>query len=190
MKKLRSIVLFSVALVVAGLALVSCGDDDNNEQVKEPSVAEQYAGVYSAIDNVNVNGSADADYNAKTENAVRYTVTANADGTINLAVPAESYKGLFAVGDISLGEYTISNIAWDASKNAFCRKYGKDGVTCHFTSSTMHIDKDYQLTADECEVVVTKDADSAGKLHVKNVFKMGKMPVTIYVSFDGSKIAK
>lgn len=190
MKKLRSIVLFSVALVMAGLALVSCGDDDNNEPAKEPTVAEQFAGVYSAIDNVNVNGSTEADYNVTTEDAVRYTVSANADGTINLTVPAESYKGLFAVGDISLGEYTISNIAWDASKNAFYRSYGKDGLTCHFTSSTMHIDKDYQLTADECEVTVTRDSGSAGKLHVKNVFKMGKMPVTIYVSFDGSKITK
>ena len=53
------------------------------------------------------------------ENAT-YTISKNADGTINVTSSKETYTGT-PMGNIVLDTYTISNLAFDAAKNAYFR---------------------------------------------------------------------
>lgn len=182
---------FLLAILAVGMTFVSCGDDDDDNNTIEvaPTLAEQYQGIYYGIDSLNVNDSTSSSWNAKTETQSGYTVVAHGN-TIDLTIPQESYKELNYVGDITIGSYTIKDIAWDSEKNAFYRNYAQDSITCHFTSSAMSsvypTGRDYVLSDASCEVTVRKDSE--GRLHVDNAFKMiRQMPVTIYIHFVGTK---
>lgn len=141
------------------------------------------AGTYAATDSINVGGSFPYLSAASDE----YTVTANSDGTINLAVPSQQYNGT-VMGDLTLSGYTIKDIAWSDSAQAFYRAYKNDSITFHFTAEkngTKSIDKDYIMDKDVCAVTVKLGDD--GKLYVNNNYQMGAMPFEIYGTFVGTK---
>lgn len=185
MKKLNLFPFLTILAVL--ISFTACGDDDNKEETH--TTAEAFGGTYGAIDSLNVNGSTEASWSSKTEDGVQYTVKANSDNTIDLTIPAESYKGLNMVGDITLSSYTIKNIPWVSSKGAFYLEYGSQNLPCTFTSSTMpRANKEYTLNSDSCRVTVSKDL-GGNRLRVSNTFRLSnKMPVTIYVTFSGAKI--
>lgn len=190
MKIFWSVFMFA-ALVMASFSLASCSDDDDdNAPVKTPSFAEQYSGTYTAIDSVNIMGSKDPNWAAKTDSAVNYIITASSDSAIDVTIPAEGYKGIFMVNDVSMGSYTIKNIAWNADSLCFYKKYGEtaaaEGLQLpDFSSTGMNIShKDYAF-AESSNIKVWKSAD--GKLKIINQFQPGRMPFPIYVIFSGTK---
>jgi hypothetical protein len=111
---------------------------------------------------------------------VTHQITVNADGTINVVVPEYSLEGT-QIGDLTLGTYTISNIAYDTEKGAFYRDYKDDGMTFHFNAvsgGTTTMDGDYPFTVGNIEV---KKTDSG--IRIVNNFQMGKMPFLITSTF-------
>lgn len=148
-----------------------------------------YAGNYTAVDSVNVGGM----FPYESSEAVTYKVSANADGTINLTVPAEQLNGT-VMGTLYLGSYTINNIAWDSDKNAYFKDYqAKEGVsdTVRFSFVAVNaagdttINNTYVMDKEYCQVTVSRGED--GKLHIENMYKMGSMPFQIYATFEANK---
>lgn len=188
MKKFWSVFMFA-ALVMAGFTLASCGDDDD-DNATPTWFSQQYSGAYTAIDSVNIMGSTDPMWGAKTGSAVTYIITAVSDSAIDVTIPAEGYNGIFMVNDVSMGQYTIHNIAWNADSQAFYKNYGKtaaaEGLELpHFSSTGMKIkDRNFAFSEDS-SIKVWKGAD--GKLNIINTFKPGTMPFPIYVIFSGTK---
>lgn len=129
------------------------------------------------------NGAVSVDVAGQTyvNNAVSYQVTANADNTVNIVVPAFDLPGTI-MGDLSLGGYTISNIAYDGQTGGFARDYKGDGLKMHLKAvkdGTTTMDSDYPLEQiGNIEVKFTK----AG-LTIVNNFQPGKMPYPITSTF-------
>lgn len=184
MKKLFTIVLLALAAFSSANAqtVTILKTDGTSEVLKaseiasitfEPakSAAETIAGTYTGKDSINVGGM--FPYYAEAEG--EYKITANTDGTINVTLPEEKFSQT-AIGDLVVGSFTVSNIAWDESAQAFVRNYSKDGIKFHFKSSTM--DNDYALDKDNCKMTVKSNAD--GTVTVLNTYQMGRMPFPIY----------
>lgn len=145
-----------------------------NNIVFEPAElteAQKIAGTYTGKDSINVGGM--FPYYAEAEG--EYKITANTDGTINVTLPEEKFSQT-AIGDLVVGSFTVSNIAWDESAQAFVRNYSKDGIKFHFKSNTM--DNDYALDKDNCKMTVKSNAD--GTVTILNTYQMGRMPFPIY----------
>lgn len=112
---------------------------------------------------------------------ITYKVTANPDGTLNLSLPEYQVEGT-PMGDLTLGAYTLKNIAYDEEKGAFYRLYG-EGVTEHLTAvrnGATTMDDDYELDASSY-IQVEKTENG---IKVINSFKPGAMPFPIVATFE------
>ena len=144
-----------------------------------PSPAVLISGNYNGTNTVVVGGT--YPYDAQ----INYTITTNSDSTINIVVPEYQLEGT-VMGDLTLGAYTISNIAYDEEKNAFYRQYGSDGLSQHLTvvkDGVTSMDQDYNF-AEESFVLI--ESTESG-IKVVNSFNLGRMPFPIVASFEGSK---
>lgn len=117
-----------------------------------------------------------------TEN-VDFVITKNSDNTINVLVPGFQLNKT-PIGDIVIGEYTVSNISFDESKGAYYRDYTKDGIKMDFTMVGQK--KNYEITKTGN---ITLKIDGS-KLTVTNNLCPGKMPVgDVAETFEGTASA-
>lgn len=176
---MKKSILFCMLLGAALFCFTGCSDDDDDPQ---PTAAELMAGTYAGIDSVNVGGM----WSYQAANSPKYTISANADGTINLVIPERTYNET-QVGNIVAGTYTISNIAYNATTNAWTRDYHADGIKGHVTiaGGMLTMDDDYALSDERCTVTITKDA--SGTVKVQNTAVYGKMPFQLTFTFAGKK---
>lgn len=117
-----------------------------------------------------------------TEN-VDFVITKNSDNTINVLVPGFQLNKT-PIGDIVIGEYTVSNISFDESKGAYYRDYTKDGIKMDFTMVGQK--KNYEIT--KTGDITLKIEGS--KLTVTNNLCPGKMPVgDVAETFEGTASA-
>lgn len=108
---------------------------------------------------------------------VTYTVTANEDGTINVVIPEYTLDNT-QIGNLTLGTYTISNIAYDEEKGAFYRDYTGDDLSFHFKvikDGNTTMDNDYTFT--QLGNITVKSVN--GTITIENNFQPGKMPFPI-----------
>ena len=196
MKKFFTLVIVSLLSAVAvqaqkvvinktdGSKVAFRADEIQSVQFAPASVADQFVGSYKGTDKISVA----IVFSYSTEEEVTYQITDNEDGTINLIVPAVTYKNTM-MGNLYLGTYTIPNIPYDATKKAFVKAYKADNIKFHFKvidgSGNVTKDQEYTFDKDVCKVTITKEAD--GKLKVSNSYQMGAMPMTIYGTFVGAK---
>lgn len=148
-------------------------------EITETPTAGQVAGTYKGVNTVVVGGM--YSYTAEVE----VNVTANADGTVNFTWPEYKLTGT-VMGDLTLGTYTIPNLAWDADKGGFFADYSDAGINMHFKAvqgGTAIMDKDYTLG--KTSTVLVKVTDKG--ITVENPFKLGAMPFPIVATFDGAK---
>lgn len=144
----------------------------------EETIADTYAGTYSGMNSVTIGEK----WTYST--GIDYVITANQDGTINLQVPEYTLTGT-VMGDMTIGAYTVSNIAYDESKKAFERDYSQDGISLHVkavNNGVTSMDGDYTM-GEGCNVVIEKTDQG---LKVVNAFKMGAMPFLIVATFTQS----
>lgn len=184
MKRLSSILLFA-SIMLAGLTLASCGDDDNDDKTTAlKAIADQYAGSYTATDSLNVATR----WGYHSDSQVTYRITANDDGTINVTVPAETYQNT-QVGNLSIGSYTISNISYNVL-TGYTKAYKGDGVSTTFQAvspdGTVTINPGtYEFSDDACVISVNRSA--TGQITIANVYKLGKSPMIVYTVFKAAK---
>ena len=90
------------------------------------------------------------------------------------------------MGDLTLGAYTVSNVAYDQERGAYYRDYSADGLTFHLTAvnnGATTMDNDYDFTRlGTIEVKATE----AGGVSVVNTFQPGAMPFPVESVFEGN----
>ena len=79
-----------------------------------------------------------------TSPTVGYKVTANEDGSINVTTSEEKYTGVPMVGNLTIGTYTVKNLAYDKATNSFSRDYSSDDLKVYLKSEggLMSLNKD------------------------------------------------
>lgn len=189
---------FASALILAAAAfqasadtevfVVSLNDGTTQEfrvdQIKEMTfkvkAEDSVAGYYYGTNTVVVGGQ--FTYNV----ALGNTITENADGTINLAIPEYQIPAT-VMGDLTLGAVEIKNIAFDKDQNAYYRMYSGDGLTQHFKAEkdgNVTMDKDYNFTEGSYVKITVNENKS---ITVENSFKLGAMPFPIVATLLGEK---
>ena len=120
-----------------------------------------------------------------TQTDITYGIEDNGDGTINVVIPGFQLSGT-VMGDLTLGAYTVSNVAYDAERGAYYRDYSADGLTFHLTAvnnGATTMDNDYDFTRlGTIEVKATE----AGGVSVVNTFQPGAMPFPVESVFEGN----
>lgn len=148
----------------------------------EASAASKVAGNYTGTTSLKVSvvpGSF-------TSATVEYKVTANEDGSINVTASEEKYTGVTMMNNLTLGTYTVKNLAYDKATNSFSRDYSEDGIKVHFkaTGGMMERDEDYAF-GKTSKMTVTLAED--GTLTITNNYQVGRMPFPISATYTGKK---
>ena len=158
------------------------GGTDITWHYAEASAASKVAGSYTGTTSLNVGGK----FGPFTSATVEYKVTANEDGAINVIASEEKYTGVTMVGNLTLGTYTVKNLAYDKATNSFSRDYSEDGIKVHFKTNggSMKKDEDYAF-GKTSKMTVTLAED--GTLTITNNYKIGAMPFPISATYTGKK---
>ena len=148
----------------------------------EASAASKVAGNYTGTTSLNVGGM----FGPFTSATVGYKITANEDGSINVTASEEKYTGVTMMQNLTLGTYTVKNLAYDKATNSFSRDYSKDGIKVHFkaTGGAMERDENYEF-GKTSKMTVTLAED--GTLTITNKYKVGKMPFPISSTYTCKK---
>jgi len=128
-------------------------------------------------------------YGPYTNASVTHVLTTEADGTITLTIP-EYTLAATVMGDLTLGQYTVSNLAYDETRGGYYRDYTNDDLTMHFraeSNGVATLDKDYTFEQKGGNVLVTLADD--GTVTVVNSFQPGVMPFSIVSTFVGQPTA-
>ena len=158
------------------------GGTDITWHYAEASAASKVAGNYTGTTSLNVGGM----FGPFTSATVEYKVTANEDGSINVTASEEKYTGVTMVGNLTLGTYTVKNLAYDKATNSFSRDYSEDGIKVFFKSDNIgkKEGEDYAF-GKTSKMTVTLAED--GTLTITNKYKVGKMPFPISATYTGKK---
>lgn len=158
------------------------GGTDITWHYAEASAASKVAGNYigtTALEVVGMPGS----YTSPT---VEYKVTANEDGSINVTASEEKYTGVTMVGNLTIGTYTVKNLAYDKETNSFSRDYSSDDLKVYLKSEggMMSLDKNYAFESPS-KIIVKLDKN--GTLIITNSYKLAHMPFPISATYTGKK---
>ena len=177
MKKLLSLMLLLLAAMMTTATFTACGDDDND---KTETPAEKAAGIYTGTDQVTIGGQ--WTYTSSAD----YTITANADGSINLTIGTETYENTI-MGNITQGAFTIKNVPYDAKTLSFTKDYAADNLSAHVTMvKDGNILKDDDFSIPSGTITVTPQADGSIKVTNKQ-YTYGKMPFKMDAEFTGTR---
>ena len=158
------------------------GGTDITWHYAEASAASKVAGNYTGTTSLTVGGV----FGPFTSATVEYKVTANEDGSINVTASEEKYTGVTVAGNLTLGTYTVKNLAYDKATNSFSRDYSEDGIKVFFKSDNIgkKEGEDYAF-GKTSKMTVTFAED--GTLTITNKYKVGKMPFPISATYTGKK---
>lgn len=173
MKKLFSLMLLLMAAVMTTATFTSCGDDDDDN--KTASVAGTYTGkdmLSFSVMGMDLKQPNTADVN--------YVINQNNDGTISVVIPEETFDFTAQkMGNIVQGSYSVTNIPYDKTKNAYYLDYSNNASADVFVYGAK---KNYTITKGEITV-----SFSGNKVTVVNVHKFGSMPMAMTGTFVGTR---
>lgn len=141
-------------------------------------------GTFTGTNNVNVGDT----YDYSAEN-VAQTVTVNADGSVNLTVSQYQLSGT-VMGDLTLGQYTISNIPFNQQKNGYYKEYADGNLKVHFKAvkdGTTTYDSDFLFNNQDGAPTSIFIKPSETGITVENKFWLGRMPFLITAVMNGTK---
>ena len=158
------------------------GGTDITWHYAEASAASKAAGNYSGTTSLKV-GPAMGPFVSAT---VGYTITANNDGTINVTASEEKYTGVTMMQNLTLGTYTVKNLAYDKATNSFSRDYSSDDLKVYLKSEggLMSLNKDYAFESPS-KIIVKLDEN--GTLTITNSYRLTHMPLSISATYTGKK---
>lgn len=173
MKKLLSLMLLLMAAVMTTATFTSCGDDDDDN--KTASVAGTYTGkdmLSFSVMGMDLKQPNTADVN--------YVINQNNDGSISVVIPEETFDFTAQkMGNIVQGSYSVTNIPYDKTKNAYYLDYSNNASADVFVYGAK---KNYTITKGEITV-----SFSGNKVTVVNVHKFGNMPMEMTGTFVGTR---
>ena len=173
MKKLFSLMLLLMAAVMTTATFTSCGDDDDDN--KTASVAGTYTGKDTL--SFSVMGM---DLKQPNTSDVNYVINQNNDGSISVVIPEETFDFTAQkMGNIVQGSYSVTNIPYDKTKNAYYLDYSNKASADVFVYGKK---KNYTVTVGKITVTF-----SGNKVTIVNEHKFGSMPMTITGTFVGTR---
>lgn len=155
--------------------------------------SEKVAGTFSGINSVEVGQQ----WTYTTAEEISCEITTNEDGTINIVLPEYQLTGT-EVGDLTLGGYTISNIAFNRDLDVFQSFYASDNLTEHFKMENNGIvvkDEDYAFSPSSKITIEPVQKSTKTTVKIVNDFTLGKiedgafktaMPFGIVATFTGT----
>lgn len=158
------------------------GGTDITWHYAEASAASKVAGSYTGTTSLKI-GVVPGSYTSPT---VEYKVTANEDGSINVTASEEKYTGVTMVGNLTIGTYTVKNLAYDKATNSFSRDYSSDDLKVYLKSEggMMSLDNNYAFESPS-KIIVKLDEN--GTLTITNSYKLKRMPMSISATYTGKK---
>ena len=170
MNKLFSIL--STGLILLASALVtSCGDDD--------PVPSGLAGTWKTTMNVNIVDDLPLSVD------VDYVISDNADGSINVVVPAYTLTvqmGPTRQMQMNIGSFTVKNIAYDVDRKAYYKAFADGSLGLEFNMAGAPA-KTYKFDNSKCTSEITVSATNDGKVSIVNNYSLeGSMPYAIKTS--------
>ncbi len=173
MKKLLSLMLLLMAAVITTTTFTACGDDDDDN--KTASVAGTYTGkdmLSFSVMGMDLKQPNTADVN--------YVINQNNDGSISVVIPEETFDFTAQkMGNIVQGSFSVTNIPYDKTKNAYYLDYSNNASADVFVYGAK---KNYTITKGEITV-----SFSGNKVTVVNVHKFGNMPMEMTGTFVGTR---
>ena len=173
MKKLFSLMLLLMAAVMTTATFTSCGDDDDDN--KTASVAGTYTGkdmLSFSVMGMDLKQPNTADVN--------YVINQNNDGSISVVIPEETFDFTAQkMGNIVQGSFSVTNIPYDKTKNAYYLDYSNNASADVFVYGAK---KNYTITKGEITV-----SFSGNKVTIVNVHKFGNMPMVMTGTFVGTR---
>ncbi len=146
------------------------------------SIEGYYVKEYTGENQVSV-GSQFGPYKATITQKVRTYVE---DEVTKMDVEIPTYKlDNTAIGNLTLGTYTVKGLTYDESKGGYYRDYAADGLTMHFMAEQggqTTFDDDYTLSSAGQENILVQIVDKKAK--ITNNFKAGNMPFPIVAVMD------
>ena len=155
--------------------------------------SEKVAGTFSGINSVEVGQT----WTYTTAEEISCEITTNEDGTINLILPEYQLTGT-DVGDLTLGGYTISNIAFNRDLGVFQSYYASDDMKEHFKmekNGTVVKDDEYAFGPSSKITIEPVKKSTKTTVKVTNDFTLGKiedgafktaMPWGLVATFTGT----
>ena len=158
------------------------GGTDITWHYAEASAASKVAGNYTGTTSLKVGGV----FGPFTSATVEYKVTANEDGSINVTASEEKYTGVPMVGNLTIGTYTVKNLAYDKATNSFSRDYSSDDLKVYLKSEggIMSLNNNYAFESPS-KIIVKLDEN--GTLTITNRYKLKRMPMSISATYTGKK---
>lgn len=167
MKKLLSLMLLLMAAVMTTATFTSCSDDDddNNSYIGKDELSFSVMGM---------------DLKQPNTADVNYVINQNNDGSISVVIPEETFDFTAQkMGNIVQGSYSVTNIPYDKTKNAYYLEYSNNASADVFVYGAK---KNYTITKGEITV-----SFSGNKVTVVNVHKFGNMPMEMTGTFVGTR---
>ena len=158
------------------------GGTDITWHYAKASAASKVAGSYTGTTSLEVVGMP----GSYTSPTVEYKVTANEDGSINVTASEEKYTGVPMVGNLTIGTYTVKNLAYDKATNSFSRDYSSDDLKVYLKSEggIMSLNNNYAFESPS-KIIVKLDEN--GTLTITNRYKLKRMPMSISATYTGKK---
>lgn len=173
MKKLLSLMLLLMAAVMTTATFTSCGDDDDDN--KTASVAGTYTGkdmLSFSVMGMDLKQPNTADVN--------YVINQNNDGSISVVIPEETFDFTAQkMGNIVQGSFSVTNIPYDKTKNAYYLDYSNNASADVFVYGAK---KNYTITKGEITV-----SFSGNKVTIVNVHKFGNKSMVMTGTFVGTR---
>ncbi|BDY04940.1 hypothetical protein [Ferrimonas sp. YFM] len=157
-----------IALMLANVALVGCGSDDNNNNVVEPPVDPEPPVVETvAIADAETMAVADLAFNAES-------------GVVTFALATDDGKAITGLQDeANLTAFNLAYVGLPEPKKRNHMTEG-DGPGAIKVTLPAHQQQQFPCTADDCQVEITESEATPGSYTVTPVnFKWDSVPVTV-----------
>lgn len=146
------------------------------------SIESYYIKEYVGENIVNVGGQF-GPYKASVTHRIR-TYVEESITKLDVEIPAYTLLNT-AIGDLTLGSYTVCGLEYDEERGGYFRDYSSDNLSMHFTASQngiVSIDGNYPLSAPGNNNLLVEITN--GKVRITNNFKPGAMPFPITAVMD------
>ncbi len=145
-------------------------------------IESYYVKGYSGENQVTVGGQY-GPYKANVTQKIR-TYIEDEVTKMDVEIPTYTLENT-AIGNLTLGTYTVKGLTYDESKGGYYKDYAADGLVMHFKAEkggAVTMDDDYPLSTEGQENILVVIAD--GKAKITNNFQAGKMPFPISAVMD------
>lgn len=113
-----------------------------------------------------------------------HTVTANADGTLDVTIPEYHIPGT-PIGNLVLSTFTVRGLTWNDELQAYARNFTNDGIIVHFQAEkdgNVTMEGDYEFNA-RANNTISLCLNAEGKATMTMTMQVGNMPFPIAVEF-------